>query len=70
EGEIEIDDSKLLKIWKYTCPSKDEFITTLCDFNEALYEVTLELFIYPFDQPLINLEKNKHTEWEFYDEKQ
>ncbi|CAG8739729.1 1919_t:CDS:2, partial [Dentiscutata erythropus] len=49
---------------------KDEFIATLCDFNEALYEVTLELFIYLFDQPLINLEKDKHTEWKFYDKKQ
>ncbi|CAG8510006.1 17748_t:CDS:2 [Dentiscutata erythropus] len=62
EGGIEIDNSKLLKIWKYTCSSREEYIATPCNFNEVLYKVTLELFIYPFDQPLINLEKDKHTE--------
>ncbi|CAG8507818.1 17914_t:CDS:2 [Dentiscutata erythropus] len=40
EGRIAIDDSKLLKIWKYTCPSREEYIANPCDRIEAFYKIS------------------------------
>ncbi|RIB21046.1 hypothetical protein C2G38_2301626 [Gigaspora rosea] len=47
ESGIILEEGKLQKIWSETVPSQLEWTTRRCDIQQAEYNVTLSIFIYP-----------------------
>ncbi|CAG8733366.1 5364_t:CDS:2 [Dentiscutata erythropus] len=49
ETNMKLMKNKCKKIWSKTTPSKKEWFDDHCSEDEALYDVTLTLFMYPYD---------------------
>ncbi|RIB23636.1 hypothetical protein C2G38_2289077 [Gigaspora rosea] len=68
ESGIILEEEKLQKIWSETVPSQLEWTARRCEVQDATYNVTLSIFIYPWDwiQEPIATESNKSSDWTWY----
>ncbi|RIB19075.1 hypothetical protein C2G38_2182827 [Gigaspora rosea] len=56
------------KIWSETVPSQLKWTAQRCETQDAIYNITLSIFIYPWDwiQELIAKEPDKSSDWTWY----
>ncbi|RIB19211.1 hypothetical protein C2G38_2036227 [Gigaspora rosea] len=68
ESGIILEEGKLQKIWSETVPSQIEWTARRCDIQQAVYNVTLSIFIYPWDwiQEPIATEPDKSSDWTWH----
>ncbi|RIB30583.1 hypothetical protein C2G38_2152383 [Gigaspora rosea] len=64
ESGIILEEGKLQKIWSETVPSQIEWTARRCDIQQAVYNVILLIFIYPWDwiQEPIAMEPDKSSD--------
>ncbi|RIB20434.1 hypothetical protein C2G38_2179293 [Gigaspora rosea] len=65
---IYLDEPKLQKNWSETVPSHLEWTSRRCNIQDAIYSITLSLFIYPWDwiQEPIAMEPDKSSDWTWH----
>ncbi|RIB24252.1 hypothetical protein C2G38_2032040 [Gigaspora rosea] len=68
ESGIILEEEKLQKIWSETVPLQLEWTARRCNVQDATYNVTLSIFIYPWDwiQEPIATESDKSSDWTWH----
>ncbi|RIB26520.1 hypothetical protein C2G38_2266940 [Gigaspora rosea] len=68
ESGIILDEENLQKIWSETVPLQLEWTTRRCEVQDAIYSITLSIFIYPWDwiQEPLTTEPDKSSDWTWH----
>ncbi|RIB23840.1 hypothetical protein C2G38_2288042 [Gigaspora rosea] len=68
ESGIILEEEKLQKNWSETVPSQLEWTARRCNVQNVTYNVTLSIFIYPWDwiQELRATEPDKSSDWTWH----